>query len=90
MDETYNVRNVSEALVEMYLDQCIADSGICGCAKCRADVKAYALNNFRTFYVVTDFGDVMARAQALSIQFYADVLTAIMKGVVIVKEHPRH
>lgn len=90
MDETYNVQNVSEALVEMYLDQCIADTGMCGCARCRADVKAYALNNFRPFYVVTDFGDVMTRTQALSIQFYADILTAIMKGVVIVRDNPRH
>ena len=90
MDEQYHLRNVSEDLVEMHLDACITKSDMCTCDRCRADVKAFALNILPPHYVVTDFGDALTRAQALSIQFSVDILTAIMKGVVAVKNGPRH
>lgn len=90
MEEEYNLRNVSEDLIEMHLDDCMKNSDMCTCARCRADVKAFALNSFPAHYVVTDFGDALTRAQALSVQFKVDVLTAIMRGVVIVKKSPRH
>jgi len=90
MEEQYQLRNVSEELVEMHLDDCIKKSDMCTCGRCRADVKAYALNALPPHYVVTDFGDALMRAQALSVQFSVDILTAIMKGVVLVKKGPRH
>ena len=88
--EKLKIRNVSEDLVEMYVDNCITSAGACGCPRCRADIMAYALNHFPARYVVTEFGDAMTRAMALSTQFQADILTAIMSGIMIVKEHPRH
>lgn len=90
MEQEYHLRNVSEDLIEMHLDDCMNKSDMCTCARCRADVKAFALNNFPAHYVVTDLGDALTRAHALSVQFKVDVLTAIMKGVVIVKRGPRH
>ena len=90
MGEKYQLRNVSEDLVEMHLDECMVKSDMCTCERCRADVKAFALNAIPPHYVVTDFGDALMRAQALSVQFSVDILTAIMKGVVIVKGGPRH
>ena len=90
MEQEYHLRNVSEDLIEMHLEDCIKKSDMCGCGRCRADVKAFALNAFPAHYVVTDFGDALTRAQALSVQFKVDVLTAIMKGVVLVKKSPRH
>ena len=90
MTEEFHVRNVSEDLMEMYLDHCMAKSDMCTCNRCRADVKAFALNAFPSHYVVSDFGDAMTRALALSTQFQADIITALMKGILIVKAHPRH
>ena len=88
--EEYHVRNVSEDLIEMHLSESIRKSGTCDCARCRADIKAFALNIFPPHYVVTDLGDALTRANALSVQFRVDVMTAIMKGIVIVKASPRH
>lgn len=90
MEETYHVRNVSEDLIDMYLDDCIKKSDGCTCARCRADVRAFALNTFPPHYVVTDFGDAMTRAMSLSTQFNADIITAIIQGIMIVKSNPRH
>ena len=88
--EKFEIRNVSEDLVDMYLEECIKNSGMCTCARCRADVRAFALNNFPPRYVVTEFGDALTRALALSTQFQADIITAIMRGVLLVRDNPRH
>ena len=84
------IKNVSEELVEMYIDGCIKSSNACDCPRCRADIMAFALNKFPPHYVVTEFGDAITRAMALTAQFQADIVTAIMRGIMIVKEHPRH
>ncbi len=90
MGEEFVLKNVSEDLVDMYLDRCIAASGMCNCPRCRTDVRAYALNNFPPKYVVTDMGDALVRASILSNQFRADIIIAIMKGINIVMQNPRH
>lgn len=90
MSKEFNLRNVSESLVDMLLDECIANADICNCPRCVADVKAYALNNFPSHYVVTDLGDLMTRTKTLSFQFRADIVTAISAGILAVRSNPRH
>ena len=93
MDDTaekYEVRNVSEDIVDIYLDSCIKSADVCGCARCKADIKAYALNKFPPHYVVTELGDAITRTKTLSTQFQADIITAIMHGILLVKQNPRH
>ena len=90
MQEQVMLKNVSEDLIEMYLDKCIEEADMCDCARCRADVKAYALNRFPSHYVVTNMGDMMVRTQILSNQSQVDIITAIMRGIRIVKDNPRH
>lgn len=90
MDNKYEVKNVSEDLVDMFIDDCMENSDMCTCPRCRADVRAFALNSFPPRYVVTDFGDAMTRALALSNQFQADIITAIMKAILVVRDNPRH
>lgn len=85
-----HLRNVSEDLVDLYIDECMKGADMCTCSRCRSDVKACALNDFPPHYVVTEFGDVMTRTLALSNQFRADMITSIMKAVIIVKARPRH
>ena len=84
------LKNVSEDLIDMYLDSCITAAGMCACPRCRADVRAFALNNFPPRYVVTDIGDVLSRVDLLSNQFRADIIIAIMSGINLVMRSPRH
>lgn len=85
------IKNVSEDLIDMELDRCISSiEGMCTCERCRADVKAFALNHFPPHYVVTDMGEALVRASMLSNQFEADIITAIMSAVMVVKSKPRH
>lgn len=90
MEKEFHVRNVSEMLVDEYIDDCIKSSGMCTCAKCRADVKAYALNNFPPHYVVTEVGELITQARTMSLQFRTDIITAIMLGIVTVSANPKH
>lgn len=89
MESSYKIQNVSEDMIDMFLEDCLNATDMCRCDRCRADVKAYALNAFPPHYVVTDFGDALTRAMALSNQFQADIITAIMQGVMVVKNSPR-
>ena len=88
--DDFVLKNVSEDLVDMYLDSSIAASGMCNCPRCRADVRAYALNNFPPRYVVTDLGDALMRVDIMSNQFRADIIIAIMNGINLVMKNPRH
>ena len=91
MNDGFIIKNVAEDLVDMYLDGCIASvKEMCACSRCRADIKALALNRFPPQYVVTDIGEALVRASILSNQFEADVITAIMSAIIIVKNKPRH
>ena len=84
------VKNVSEDLVDMYLEGCIKSFDMCSCARCYADVRAFALNNFPPHYVVTDLGEALVLANVMSTQFEADIITAITNAIVKVKSSPRH
>jgi competence protein ComFB len=90
MSQEFYVRNVSESMVDMVIGECMAEAEMCTCPRCVADVKAYALNHFPPHYVVTDLGDLLTRADALSYQFRADLITAISSGILVVKDAPRH
>jgi competence protein ComFB len=89
-NKKFIVKNVAEDLVDMYIDDCIKSSGMCTCERCKADVKAFALNTFPPKYVVTDIGEALARTGILSNQFEADMITALMSGIILVKKSPRH
>lgn len=88
-ENKYQLHNVSEDLVDMFLEDCMKTVDMCRCERCRTDVRAYALNHFSPHYVVTDMGDALTRAMSLSNQFQADIITAIMQGIMIVKGNPR-
>lgn len=90
MDEKIIVKNTMEELVEMQIDKCIQDAGTCGCERCRADIFAIALNYLPARYVATTKGDLFVRINAMTDQGQADIISAIMSGIIIVKEKPRH
>jgi len=90
MNEKHVSANISEDLIDIYLDSCIRTSGVCGCERCRADIRALALNSMPPHYAVTDLGDAYVRLDGMSVQSQADIITIIMNAINVVKKNPRH
>ncbi len=86
----FALKNCMEDIVAKTTDECIPESGLCLCAKCRMDVMALALNNLPPTYVVTHKGELLASIDATGLQNQTDVLTAVMNAIQIVKEYPKH
>ncbi|MEA4889589.1 MAG: late competence development ComFB family protein [Clostridiaceae bacterium] len=86
----YALKNCMEDIVAKTADECIPESSLCSCAKCRMDVMAIALNNLPPTYVVTHKGELLASIDATGLQNQADVLSAVMNAIHIVKEYPKH
>ena len=56
------VKNIMEMLIEEQLDLCIAETGVCSCEQCRADIKALALNHIPPRYSAHPEGSAYVRA----------------------------
>ncbi|MCK9442981.1 MAG: late competence development ComFB family protein [Tissierellaceae bacterium] len=63
---------------------------VCRCEICRLDMASIALNNLKPKYVVTDKGEVFAKAYSLDFQFSTDLVAEVTKAIEIVKKNPRH
>ncbi len=86
----YKLKNHMEDFVTSKTDEILRFINICGCEKCRLDIIALALNDLPSKYVVTEQGELYARARELEQQFDIDVDTAIIKAAVFVGKNPRH
>ena len=90
MSDNFVSTNISEDLIDIHLEGCIRSSGVCLCERCRADIRALALNYMPPRYVVTDLGDAYVRLDGMSTQSQADIITFIMQAIDVVKKNPRH
>ena len=90
MDESFVSKNLTEDLIDIHLNSCLNSTDICRCERCLADIRALALNALPSHYVVTELGDAYVRLEAMAIQAQADIITAIMQAINLVKENPRH
>lgn len=84
------LKNYMEDCVEGLLQTVIKGMDICKCEKCQMDIMAYTLNQLQPKYIATLKGHMFAKADALSNQFDADVITALSKGAKLVGDNPRH
>jgi competence protein ComFB len=84
------LKNIMEAAVIRKYDEMIKEMDCCKCDMCRLDVLAFALNELPHKYVVTDKGELFAKASDLSHQFDANIITALTKAFNLVKDKPRH
>lgn len=82
--------NAMEDLVEELFDEMKSEFECCTCEQCRADIIAYGLNQLPGKYVVTKAGGAISKADSLRFQHITDIRAALMRGVQIVKEYPRH
>lgn len=83
-------RNLMEEVVDNLLDECIKKAGACSCTQCRADIRAYALNHLPPKYVVSTRGNIFSRVNTIASQSRADIITAILQGIKLLSDKPRH
>lgn len=85
-----NYRNYMEIMVEEIYDEIKPEMTCCTCSRCRDDTIAFALNHLPTRYVVTDSGELFARANALQRQYRTDIIAILQQAADIIAQHPRH
>jgi competence protein ComFB len=85
-----HVKNYMEEAVCSLIDEVLKKIDMCKCEKCRMDIIALALNDLPPKYVVTEKGMLYSKANAFVQQFEVDIMAAITKASIVVKENPRH
>lgn len=84
------IKNYMEKLVFQEIDKIMEEVNMCTCEKCKYDVAAIALNLLPPKYVVSDKGQVFTKLSSVEEQFKVDVLSAITKAAMKVKQSPNH
>ena len=85
------IKNYMEDVVIHLLYNLVKDREyVCKCEKCLSDIAAIALNRLPPHYVVSEKGEVYSKVLNMSIQFEADVTTAILEAIERVSKNPRH
>jgi len=83
-------KNIMEDLVDGKLNELMRSANMCCCDRCRADVKAFALNMLPPRYVVSVGGDVYSHFEAMNMQSQINIMTAIVSAIRVVRENPHH
>jgi competence protein ComFB len=83
-------KNILEDLVIHRMDELIKEADMCTCDRCRSDVLALVLNKLPSRYVVSNSGSVYAQFQTNDLQTQANITTAILKAIEVVKKTPHH
>jgi len=88
----YNLKNFSETEVNILLEEILKKyDTICKCEKCKLDIKALALNNLSTKYIVSEQGEMYTKAlHEVNKQEQINVVMAITKAIDIVSANPKH
>ena len=79
-----------QVLVEEKAEKYIKMFGICQCSKCKADVKAYALNHLSPKYVVMGQHEMIPKLTFYEMQNSSDITAQIIKACKIVMKTPHH
>ncbi|HHW48562.1 MAG TPA: late competence development ComFB family protein [Clostridiaceae bacterium] len=79
-----------EEIVFKMMKKVLNDLDVCKCDKCMLDIAAIALNKLPPKYVVTEKGELFSKVNILIQQFEVDIVSAITKAAIQVKNNPRH
>lgn len=79
--------NATEITLFEQLGKILRQRDICGCARCRLDIAAIALNNLPPNYVVSTAGEVI---RAVSPQLKIDVQKELEQAIAKVSARPHH
>ncbi|HEX2926380.1 MAG TPA: late competence development ComFB family protein [Ruminiclostridium sp.] len=84
------LKNYMEEVVFNLIDSVINDIDMCKCDLCVKDIAALALNSLPPRYIASEKGELYSKINSLRNQFEVDVISAITKAAVLVKDSPRH
>ena len=84
------VKNYMEIIAEDLIEEVIRKTGICGCAICRSDILAIALNSLKPRYYTTDKGNAISKLMNWDQQICADVTAALNRAAIVVSKNPQH
>lgn len=84
------VHNYMEDLVEEFLGQ-VLDSeqyaDICKCARCQDDIRAYALNHLKPFYITGTKGMVYGKYSVKDTQIRMDIVQELTRAITVVSQN---
>jgi len=88
----YSLKNFSETEVNILLEEILNRyDNICKCEKCKLDIKALALNDLSTKYIVSEQGELYTKAlNEINKQEQINVVMAITKAIAKVSSNPKH
>ena len=82
--------NIVEDLVKSAAPEYAEKMGCCTCYRCVNDIIAMTLNALPPKYVVTQKGMLFSKISSYENQHSADLMAALTKSCLFVKESPRH
>ena len=82
--------NVMQVLVEEKAPKYAKIFGLCTCARCMEDVKAYTLNHLPSKYVVMEPGDRIPRLTVYEGRFASDITAQMLQACKVIMAHPHH
>jgi hypothetical protein len=82
--------NIMQVLVDENAEKYIQMFGLCKCPRCKADIKALALNDLPPKYVVMEKGQVVPRISVYEGRYQAAVTAQILRACKTVTENPRN
>lgn len=89
LDESSYV-NVMQILVDEKADKYMEMFGLCQCERCKADVRAYALNHLPPKYVFMGRNEMVPRLTVYEIKYSSDLVAQLLNACRIVMETPHH
>lgn len=89
-EDKVKITNYMEILVYEFIDKVVEEMDLCRCERCRMDIAALSLNSLTPKYVVSYDEILYAKINLLYQQFEVDIMTAVSKAAISIKENPRH
>lgn len=89
LDESSYV-NVMQILVDEKADKYMEMFGLCQCERCKADVRAYALNHLPPKYVFMGRNEMVPRLTVYESKYSSDLVAQLLNACRIVMETPHH
>jgi competence protein ComFB len=90
LSKSRNLINLSEVLTKELLPSIMERMDVCTCPVCTGNVLALALNTLPTKYVTTDEGKQYTQLEVYKRQNELDVIAALTRACLRVKDSPRH
>lgn len=82
--------NIMEEIVRKRVRDTMKEMGACTCETCYLNACALALNALKPQYVTTEKGALFVKITDTELANSVNILVAVTKAVIQIKENPRH